>query len=506
MMLRRVVALLTACMFLFATSCTHPKLVTSDQIKTKQDHISAVVVVGGEVVEFDSEGARLDSKREWVKGTTINGEERTIALTDVVSATVERTSAGSTVGILIIGVIAIILLIAATNDDTSSSSSSSGSSCPYVYAFDGANFVLDAEPLTGAISKGLERDDLCRLDHVRADNGRFELMVRNELDETQHIDGMRLRVVDHPAGTEACTGANGAIRVVEKPVAATVARDERGVDLRRIVSEADCIPWQSVMPLDDSWQDVSLRNELTFSFVRVDKADHANLIVNASTSQWGSIMMREMLQARGSGLKTWRESIDAGGPAMQELVQFNLREEIYFLRVYVHEGDQWVARAWIPAGGPAVSETRAIPLDLGDVRGDTVEIRVQPPRGFWSFDYVAMSWGEGEITSDEEIPLERALLTGGNDVTAAVVAADGQYHEMKNIGDTMTLRFAAPRKAFTGERTIFLDTRGYYESHIDESRPEQTRLIDEVLANNGAIVRYSLQKYVELTGSLAAKR
>ena len=502
-MLRRIVALFTACLFLFV-SCTNPKLVSPPQIKAKSDHITAVVLTGGEVIEFDTHGARLDRERQAITGTVKFGKERTIPFSDVVSATVERTSAGSVIGIFIVGVILLVALIAITAE-SSSSSSSSGSSCPYVYSFDGGNYVLDAEPLSGAISRGLERSDLCRLDHVSARDGRYELMVRNELEETQYLDGMRLRVIDHPAGTQACTAANGVIRVIADPAAATAARDENGADLRRVLDSPDHIAWQPVMPTDDSWRSIPPRNELTFSFAKPEGATRANFVVNASTSQWGSIMMREMLQARGSGLRQWRESVDTNGPAMREMIDFNMREELYFLRLYVREGDRWVMRGWIPGGGPAVSETRVIPLDLGGVTGDTVEIRVNPPRGFWAFDYVGMSFAESGATAQTDIPLERALLADGSDITPALASDDGSRYEMKNVGDSMLLSFRAPGASAGGLRTIFLDTRGYYESHIDETQPEQTALIAEMISNEGAIVRYSLQKFVEMTGTVAVK-
>ncbi len=502
-MFRRIVAIVTAGLFLFV-SCTHPKLVNPQQIKGKTDHISAVVLTTGEVVEFDSGGARLHLDQQVVTGTTLDGKERSIPFAEIVSATVERTSAGAVVGLVVVALLFVLIIVAieSANDEATSNSS-----CPYVYAFDGNNYVLDAEPLSGAISKGLERNDLCRLDHMQAHDGRYQLMVRNELEETQYLDGMRLRVVDHPAGTQACTDMNGAIHVISEPFGAAGARDENGADLRRVLNSPDHIAWESVMPTDDSWRDVALRNQLTFSFPRPQGADHANLVVNASTSHWGSVMMREMLQARGKGLREWRNSIDNNGPAMAEMVQFNTREELYFLRVYVREGDEWVMRGWIPGGGPAVAETRVIPLDLSGVRGDTVEVRVNPPRGFWSFDYMGMSYDEKTVESPGTIALERALFADGTDVTALLSSDDGGRHEMRNVGDTMMLSFRAMKAPpASGTRTIFLDTRGYYESHIDESQPEETGLIAEMLANQGAIVRYSLQKFAELASTVAAKQ
>jgi hypothetical protein len=501
-MVRRIVALITACLYLFTWSCGSSKLVSPGGIKDKKDHINAVVLTSGDVIEFDPRGGRLNRDEQVVRGTTKDGKEVTLAFSDIVSATVERTSGGGVAGTIGIVFIALIVLLAIMSNSVDHSSS--GSSCPYVYSFDGSDYILDAEPLSGAISKGLERNDVCRLDHVRAHDGRYELLVRNELQETQYLDAIKLHVVDHPQGSQAYTDTNGAIHVMADAVGATDAHDERGVDLRALIKSEDTIPWQSIMPIDDTWKDVSLRNELTFSFPKPADATRGNLIVRAATSQWGSIMMREMMQARGNRLEAWRHSVDAGGPAMAEMVRFNMREELYFLKLYVREGDQWVQRGWIPGGGPMAPETRVIPVDLSGVMGDTVTIRVQPPRGYWAFDYLAMSYRELPAPTSTIVPLERALLSDGSNATASMSVADGTYHEMQHVGDSMVLTFAAPRTPAEGVRTVFLDTRGYYHSQIDEKQPEQSALIAKMLENNGAITRYSLQKFVEFASQTAS--
>src|SRR4029453_3970773 len=118
---------------------------------------------------------------------------------------------------------------------SSDNSSSSGGSCPYVYSFDGDHFVMDAEPLSGAITKGPERGDLCPLEPLQAHHGQYGILVRNELKETQYIDRLQLRVVDHPAGSTVCTDIDGALHVAGDLVAPGSARDESGIDLRALL-------------------------------------------------------------------------------------------------------------------------------------------------------------------------------------------------------------------------------------------------------------------------------
>jgi hypothetical protein len=495
-MIRRILALMTACLYLFTVSCgTSTKLVSPAAIKAKKDHISALTLRTGEIIEFDSNGARLDQEKQKVIGVTKDGKNIMIAYADVISATVQHTSGGGAVAIgLFVFLIGIIIISSAADDN----SSSSGSSCPYVYSFDGDHYVMDAEPLSGAITKGLERDDLCRLEHLEAHHGQYEILMRNELKETQYIDRLQLRVVDHPAGSTVCTDINGALHVAGDLVAPGVASDESGVDLRALLKSSDHIPWLSSMPADESWRDMALRDQLTFSFPKPRGVATANLIVDAATSQWGSIMMRRMIETRGERVNDWYASLDERGPALAELIRFNQREEIYFLKVYVHEGDQWVQRGWIPGGAPAASELRAIPLDLGGVKGDSVSVRVEPPRGYWSFDYVAMSYHELPAPESRVLPATRATTHDDSDIAALIASADASYYEMKHVGDAVRITFAAPATPPAGKRSVFLDARGYYHTQIDETQPEQTALIADVLERDGAVVRYSLQRFAEM--------
>ena len=112
--------------------------------------------------------------------------------------------------------------------------------------------------------------------------------------------------------------------------------------------------------LDDSWHNMSLRNELTFEFAKPPGATQANLVIDAATSQWGSIMMRQMMQARGNRLADWYASVDERGLAMTELLNFNQREE-QMLPMLFQEG-----------GGRATSDLAIRVLQGRGVGGSTI--------------------------------------------------------------------------------------------------------------------------------------
>ncbi|MBK8552290.1 MAG: hypothetical protein IPL53_14985 [Ignavibacteria bacterium] len=92
-------------------------------------------------------------------------------------------------------------------------------SCPFVYSFDGKKFTFDAEPYGGAIAEGLQKTDYSRLEHLKPVDGKYKLYMRNEADETQHTDEMKLLLVEHPMNTEVAPDISGNMTVIEKALA-----------------------------------------------------------------------------------------------------------------------------------------------------------------------------------------------------------------------------------------------------------------------------------------------
>ena len=69
---------------------------------------------------------------------------------------------------------------------------------------------------------------------------------------------------------------------------------------------------------------------------------------------------------------------------------------------------------------------------------------------------------------------------------------------MPRNGDWAELTFAAPPPVADGwVRSVFLETDGYYEIQIDKRQPEETALVRRLLTEPGAIVSYSIGRYLE---------
>ena len=78
-------------------------------------------------------------------------------------------------------------------------------------------YVFEAEPYGGAVTRGLERDDYGVLPSLTSDAGAYRLLVTNEVNETQMTNLFELWAVDHPAGLRVVPDEWGRLHTLSQP-------------------------------------------------------------------------------------------------------------------------------------------------------------------------------------------------------------------------------------------------------------------------------------------------
>jgi hypothetical protein len=406
----------------------------------------------------DGTDVRFDSLGGYVRSDTVfamqKGEPVRLPLNQVQRLWLRKTDSGKT-ALAVIGVslLASVALAAATKE-----------SCPFVYSWDGTRYVFDAEPYGGAISRGLERDDYARLENLRPEGGLYKLLVTNEVNETQMTNMMELWIVDHAPGARVLPDLQGGLHVVGGAIPPASAVDRQGRDLRPWLEATDRTIWESIAVAD---ADGGMRDEIVLTFPKPAEAKSARLITNVATGIWGSHMIRAMLELRGREVGAWYARVDGGTHSRDSLLAWDLREELYHLRIEVQEPEGWKTRAVLPGGGPFISEDRLLPLDLSRVVGDTVRLRIRPPRGFWALNSFALDFGEARPTAVDTLRPVTAKDARWGDMLSALSTSDDSYYAMPYTGDYGHLTFnASPPRRPGLTRTVLLHTRGYYRLHL----------------------------------------
>lgn len=327
------------------------------------------------------------------------------------------------------------------------------SSCPYVYSYDGENFIFEGEIYGGAIASNLERDDFMPLPSIKPDtNDTYRIKLNNELKECQYTDLAELVTVDHPEGTKILLDKYGNPQMISDPIQPETAISFNGDDLSDVIKEKD----HSIYFFSD---ENYLKNAVTMKFRKPDKAMNGKLLLNAKNTLWFDYIFGDFLSKFGSSYNTWMAKQAKTDPVLREQ---KMIENDFPLSAYIKKNGEWQLIDFLYSVGPLASRDFVLPVDLSDT-GEEFEIKIETGFMFWEIDYAAM-----DFTGDQELNVkyyspDSAFDKDGINRTSELVSSDRIYMVQEHEGLSTEVKYKTEPKKEGLIRTVFLHTRGYYE-------------------------------------------
>ena len=488
-----------------------PELADTSNIENiLPDDIEQIVTKGNELITFDKMGAEILKNVGIISGITEEGKYLNIKAEDILYVNISKYESLQT-ALLVSGILIGVIIIAAAlipepePEPVKYTGEPINMSCPFIYSFNGDGYQFDAQPLGGAITKGLMRSDFSKLDYLCEENSSYKILISNEMPETQYLDEIKLFAVEHPDNSEIFTDLAGKMYVIKDPQQCISATDEKMMDISPFINQPDNIMWQTKLPVAEGKIKSEYRNHLTFAFPKPQNAKTVHLLVNAGSSIWGSYMIKEMLNLFGDQVDNWYNKIDNLAKAElknEETMRLIVDEELYYMKINVKVLNEWTERNLIFAGGPFINETHVYDLDVSDITGDTLFIQLNPALSFWSLDYLAVDYEQNPEPVMEEIDLKKAVDNNENDITSLLTLADDNYYIMNNNGDFAYANFEKPSLSADMKTTIFLKSTGYYNIHLSKQGPMQAELLYELINKPGKVVDFSLNLYEKKLASI----
>jgi hypothetical protein len=179
----------------------------------------------------------------------------------------------------------------------------------------------------------------------------------------------------------------------------------------------------------------------------------------------------------------------------------DLREELYQLHIQVETPRGWTSRGLIQGGGPLISEERLYSLDISDIPGDTLRIRLTPASTYWMINSLAVDYSEDQPLVVQEVDPLEARDGLGRDVRGPLLAEDGRYLAMPSTGDRTEVSFLSPARPRGSQRSVFIKAGGYYDIHLEAKAAPQTEIIQKIFAEPGYVTRYAIREYLKWRGA-----
>ena len=362
---------------------------------------------------------------------------------------------------------AFVVMAQAQDDERPAPTAPPPSSCPFVYSFDGKNWVFDGETYAGAVARALERSDTDELEALRAVEGKYRIRVTNERRETDYTDELVLLAVDHAAGTRVVPDVKGALHVVAKPLAPGASRSYGG----------DTIPSRA------GW-------ELAFPRPR---GDTVALVLRIRNTGVGPFALYHTLNLLGSSVYNWYAALD--NQLMTRAVVRSWVEREGYLEVQLAQGARFNTVARIPDVGAAIPKTEAVLLDLRGQTGDTVRVRLESSPELWKLEAAELAEYRGPAAV-RQLPAVSARDERGADVAPQLAVRDGRYL-VTTRGSVLTLEYDAPPAPANVTRTVFVRTAVHYYIETNDQAPARTDVVDRLMRDRAFAQQYVSDEWVK---------
>lgn len=328
-------------------------------------------------------------------------------------------------------------------------------SCPFIYVYDGENYVFTGEIFSGAIQPGLERHDYLLLPLLKPENDEYFVMVSNELQEIQHINLMQLQIIDHPADIAVLADKYGQFHSIADPVAPIQAQTVLGNDILAALTEKDSLFYY----FDAAANTTASMDAIVLSFEKPDEAEEAKLIISARNTMWLEYVLANFHGMFGSRFNSFDRR---QGRERPEDIREMMLNQGFPMNVYLEKNGEWVLQDFYEVAGPMAFKDDILEISLEGIESETVNVKLETGLMFWEIDYVAMDFTGNIPLEITTVPASEAIDEEGNDVSEAIRYDDNLYYVQPEIGNAAILSFPVPE--LTNEsRTIILHSKGYYK-------------------------------------------
>jgi hypothetical protein len=353
------------------------------------------------------------------------------------------------------------------------------SSCPFVYSWNGKQYILEAEVFGTSLGKALEARTCSVLPSLRNDHSRLRVRITNERPETHYLNSVDLLAVEIDTAATAIADIKNVIWPVYKAAPALAATDLSGKNILEKVRARDQLYWESdLSPASSDFEDVI---ELRFS--KPSSVQDGSLIVHAINTHLSQVVFKSLFEFLGDQSLSFMNAVEHD-PEMIATMRHWIEESS--LKAFVWNGESWERIGMIYPEANVAPFSRVIRFKTDKIKGDTVRIQLRSLTDVWKLDAVNVDWTPVQPLKTWEAPLLSAVGPGKRDVSAALSKADSQYVVVlppQQIELTFRSVASSPGKKIT----YALNAQGYLYEWFPEKRQGSRVALAKLIPGAGKI-------------------
>jgi len=366
-----------------------------------------------------------------------------------------------------------------------------GGSCPFIYVWDGARYVLEGETFGTAVGKALETSTRCTLP-AALEGHELDVRISNERPETHYINRATVTAYEAPRGSAVYLDEAKHAWAVAHPLQPLNAPDE----LRR----RDGVFWRS----DLSSTKGDYRDVVELTVPRERPAAQGSLIIRAINTHLFTSVYESVFRYLGDESLQFVYALEHD-PDLVKLIRDWIVESA--LRVEVLQDGSWRAVGEIMPEADEVPISRIVRIPCSG--GDSVRIRLSMLADTWKIDAVEVDWTSSAPLEEHNVPMVSAMHSKRGEVTEMVRSTDRSY-AMLLPGEWIDLRFESYASQSGGRVTYALESGGYLyewlpapaaEARAVSDAPSKVECVKALLRNRSVFLEGVFARWKEVRAS-----
>jgi hypothetical protein len=428
--------------------------------------------------KIDNEKDVLNEVHIYISGNELkDGGKISIPISSITKIEIYDPDLGTTIaswvfgtlGVAALAAVTLIIIVILTKK-----------SCPFIYVWDGRDYKFTGEIYSGAVQPPLERNDYLPLFDLKEENGEYKLEISNEIHEIQHTNLAKLIAFDHPEGSKVLIDKYGSYQTAIDLKTPSTAVNFKGKNILTQIANEDSLSY---------FGDEAIETDgVIMNFEHPKSINSCKLFIRAKNTFWLDYVFGKFYDLFGSSFNKWNDKQKTVSGS--QLREWSLNQNIP-LSVYVEKNKKWVFVDYYNLAGPMAFKEDVLPIDLSGLGSDTLKIKLESGSYFWDIDYVGIDYSKNIELKSFDIPLQNAVNNGGENITNLLKEDDSAYYIQPNIGDKAFMTFSAPN-ATSANRTVFLQSKGYYEILRNPSGIADRQYLEE-FRKPGRFNKFSLE-------------
>lgn len=354
-----------------------------------------------------------------------------------------------------------------------------GGSCPYVYAFNGFEYILEAEAFATSISRSLETKTFHVLSSLTAKNGQLYVRVSNERPETHLVNSVQLFAADAGESPSVVLDTDNILRPLHNEISPTYAYDHSGNDILSLISIKNEVYWES--DLSNITPMSGFRDEITLEFDIPSDVSEGILSVHAINSDLITEVYRSVGTILGDATLEFYLALEKD-EHLQNIVRDWISESS--LLIEVNDGGNWKQVGTITPEANVASFSRAIRLSNLDSFNRPLTVRLSSLTDVWRIDAVSIDYTSVEPFALHPLEMTSVNISTGMDWRDAISFADSSY-ALLLPPDYMDITFDSTPVLDMQNPVYVFAAQGYlYEWFPVLEEPVQLVMLNEMTGND----------------------